>query len=180
MIEINKIFHSEKDGNMHNKCVFCEQNILEYEHGYVIEKAFKYNEAKNIFETIFEYALCTECMKRLSSEMSGKSRAKIEAYFRANRNDTTHLEYDVEERLGNCMITNKSVQTSKEYQIAGFFHKNKMIVSKDFPYAIGEDAINEIQDLISEKTRDFSEKFKNLILPPHVKENLPKDRIVIF
>lgn len=180
MKKINKIFYSTKTGKLHNKCVFCEENILEFEHGYVIEKAFKYNDAKNIYETIFEYALCTECLQRLSSEMSEKSKNTIEAYFRINRNDAMHRLNSVKGRLEECLITNENIRNSKEYQIAGFFIKNEMLVSNDFPYAIGEKAINEIQDLISKKTRDFSEKFKDLILPPHVKDNLPKNRIVIF
>ena len=55
-----------------------------------------------------------------------------------------------------------------------------MIVSNDFPFAIGFGAIEEIQELISEKTRGFSDKFKDIVLPPHVKDNFPKDRVLIF
>jgi len=176
VIEINKIFYSEKLGSMHNKCVFCEENVLEYEHGYVIEKAFKYNEISEKYETVFEYVLCTECMHRLSSEMSEKSKKNIEVYFNENRKNIVHPN----DRFEKCMITNDNVKSLKEYQIAGLFYKTKMLISKDFPYAIGLNAINEVQELISEKTRNFSEKFKDLILPPHVKDNIPKDRIVIF
>ncbi len=182
-MKINNIFLSDKTGKFPEKCVFCDDNILEYEQGYVIEKAFKYNEKTKTFKTIFEYALCAECIQRLSSEMSKESSEKVQNYlssFRANLNQITDNENDVEGRLNTCMVKNSPVINSKEYQIAGYFLKNEMLVSDVFPYAIGDEAIEEIQNLISEKTRDFSDKFKDLILPPDVREKFPKDRIVIF
>ncbi|MCF6365158.1 MAG: hypothetical protein L3J35_03055 [Bacteroidales bacterium] len=182
-MKINNIFFSDKTGNLFEKCVFCEGNILKYENGYVIEKAFKYNEKTKSFKMIFEYALCSECIKKLSSEMSKESTEKIQNYlssFRSNLNVVFDNEAVIEERLKTCMVKNKNVQTSEEYQIAGFFLKDKMLVSDMFPYAVGDEAIEEIQNLISEKTRDFSNKFKDLILPPDVREKFPKDRVVIF
>ena len=180
MIDINKIFYSNKSKSLHKKCVFCEENILEYEHGYVIEKAFKYNGSIKSFELIFEYALCSECIQRLSSEMSKKSKLKVEQYFIENIKLSKLKFSNANEKIEHCMITGDNVQNSKEYQIAGFFIKNKMVVSENFPYAISSVVIEEIQELISEKTRKFSDTFKDLILPPDVREKFPKDRIVIF
>lgn len=182
-MKINNIFLSDKTGKFPEKCVFCDDNILEYEQGYVIEKAFKFNDKTKTFKTIFEYALCAECIQRLSSEMSKESSEKVQNYlssFKSNLNQNVDNEKGVEERLNTCMVKNNSIKNSKEYQIAGYFLKNEMLVSDVFPYAIGDEAIEEIQNLISEKTRDFSDKFKDLILPPDVREKFPKDRIVIF
>ena len=75
------------------------------------------------------------------------------------------------------MIENTNVNEMNEYQIAGQFYKKKMIVFDAFPFAVGETAINEIQEMLSEKTRDFSDKFKDLILPPDVREKIPNKRI---
>lgn len=182
-MEIKEIFYSEKNNKLFNKCILCEDNILEYEHGYAVEKAFKYNSETKRHETIFEYAICTECIQRSSSEMSEKSVSNIQKYlnkFRENQKQYTDNVADIEERTKICMVTNKDVYKSEEFQIAGFFIKKEMIVSDIFPYAIGEEAIEEIQNLISEKTRNFSDNFKNLILPPDIRKKLPKDRIVIF
>lgn len=180
MKKIHKNFYSEKDGELLKTCVFCNDNVLEYEYGYVIEKAFKFNKVTNIFELVFEYALCTECMQRLSSEMSEESKNNITEYFNRNKKQEYFSVLTVEERFKMCMLSGKNLKTQKEYQIAGFFIKDEMIVSNDFPFAIGFDAIEEVQELISDQTRDFSDKFKDVVLPPHVKDNFPKDRILIF
>jgi hypothetical protein len=74
----------------------------------------------------------------------------------------------------------KIYQKTEEYQIAGQFWQNSMIVFDSFPFALGETAVNEIQELLSDKTRGFSDKFKDLILPPDVRDKIPDDRLVFF
>jgi len=181
MDNIDKKFLLDKGNKQFKKCVFCEDNILEYEHGYVVEKAFKYNQKTEDFDIIFEYALCLECIQRLSSEMSKESTSKIEKYFKANAKPLSLSELiDLKTRTETCMITKEKLNKSKEYQIAAFFQKDLMMISERFPFAISSVAIEEIQNLISKKTRDFSDKFKDLIIPPQERDKIPKDRILIF
>ncbi len=180
MVNIHKKFYSDKAGSIFKTCVFCNDNVLEYEQGYLIEKAYKYNPKTNKFEIIFEYALCIECMQRLSSEMSEESIKNIAKYFNKNKNEEYFSGLNVNERLATCMISQKKLKTQKEFQIAGYFLKDKMIVSNDFPFAIGYEAIEEIQELISEKTRNFFEKFNDIVLPSDFKYTFPKDRVLIF
>ena len=180
---IPKIFYSEETGGLHKTCIMCDDLILKYEHGYIIEKAFKRNEKSNKFDVIFEYALCTECQQSLSKEMSHKSMRNIQQYFlkyKSNISGLNSSESDISKRLSNCMITNIDVNEMDEYQIAGQFYKNSMIVFDAFPFAVGEIAVNEIQEMLSEKTRGFSDKFKDLILPPDVRDKIPDDRLVFF
>lgn len=181
--KIPKIFYSDKTGELHNTCILCDDMILKYDQGYVIEKAFIRNTESNSFDVVFEYALCTECQQSLSKEMSEKSMKNIQKYFgqyKRNMSGTDSAEFDINKRLSNCMITDQDVNNMNEYQIAGQFYKDSMIVFEAFPFAVGETAINEIQDMISEKTRGFSDKFKDLILPPDVKDKIPDDRLVFF
>lgn len=181
--KIPKIFYSEETEGLHKTCIMCDDLILKYEHGYIIEKAFKRNEKSNKFDVIFEYALCTECQQSLSKEMSHKSMRNIQQYFlkyKSNISGLNSSESDISKRLSNCMITNIDVNKMDEYQIAGQFYKNSMIVFDAFPFAVGEIAINEIQEMLSEKTRGFSDKFKDLILPSNVRDKIPDDRLVFF
>ena len=180
---IPKIFYSEETGDLHKTCILCDDLILQYENGYIIEKAFKRNVKTGKFDLVFEYALCTECQQSLSKEMSEKSMRNIQKYFQLYKSNISGLsssEFDISKRLSNCMIKDTKVNEMNEYQIAGQFYKNSMIVFDAFPFAVGEIAINEIQEMISEKTRDFSDKFKDLILPPEVRDKIPEDRIVFF
>ena len=181
--DIPKIFYAGKTGEKHEICIMCDDLILEYEHGYIIEKAFKRNEKTNQFDVIFEYALCTECQQSLSKEMSEKSMRNIQKYFQHYKSNISGLsssEININKRLSNCMIKSIDVNEMNEYQIAGQFYKDKMIVFDAFPFAVGETAINEIQEMLSKKTKDFSDKFKDLILPPDVREKIPDKRIVFF
>jgi len=181
--DIPEIFFNENSGKMHDTCLLCDDNLLKYKHGYVIEKAFKKNNLTDEFEVIFEYALCTECQQSLSKEMSKKSMENIQKFFhdhKKNISALTNSEVDINTRLNKCMITNDDIADTNEYQIAGQFYKQTMIVFDSFPFALGETAVNEIQELLSEKTRGFSDKFKDLILPPDVRDKIPDDRLVFF
>lgn len=181
--DIPKVFHNEKTGQLMTTCIMCDDNILEYEHGYLIEKAFKKNIKNDEFEMIFEYAICTECQQSMSKEMSEKSMKNIQSYFNKNKIHISKLsnsQSDIQKRLNTCMINESDVNDMKEYQIAGQFYKKSMIVFDAFPFAIGEIAIEDIQELLSEKTRDFSDKFKDLILPPGVRDKIPDNRPVFF
>jgi hypothetical protein len=112
--------------------------------------------------------------------MSKESQNKIEKYFEANLNNNGFNKIDVGKRTNVCMITGDNLLHTKEYQIAALFFDNEMIVSERFPFAIGDIALEEIQQFISKKTRDFTNKFKEIVIPPEVRDNIPKDRIIFF
>jgi hypothetical protein len=182
-MNIPEIFHHSESGKQHDRCVMCEDDLLTYEFGYVIEKAFQKNKTTGYFETIFEYALCKECQKKIAGEMSQESMLNIQRYFIENalQNDTfSKLFKDVESRLKNCMVKGDSILDGEEYQIAGQFKKDQMILNDTFPFAIGETAILEIQDLLSTKTKGFMNKFKDLILPPEVRDKIPDNRFIFL
>lgn len=181
--EIPDIFFNNKTGKFHESCILCDDHLLSYKHGYVIEKAFKRNSQTKKFELVFEYALCTECQQSLSKEMSVKSMQNIQKFFQHHKGSIHSLsnsDSDVQTRLNTCMITGEDLSKTEEYQIAGQFWQNSMIVFDSFPFALGETAVNEIQELLSDKTRGFSDKFKDLILPPDVRDKIPDDRLVFF
>jgi hypothetical protein len=173
-VKIPELFYRTDTGKKHNKCVMCEDDLLGYEFGYVIEKAFQRNKETGYFETLFEYAICKECQQKISGELSQESILNMQRYF------ISELFPDVESRLRNCMVKGDPISTMKEYQVGGQFKKDQMILSDTFPYAIGETAIHEIQELLSEKTKGFMKKFKELILPPEVWDHVPDNRFIFL
>ena len=44
----------------------------------------------------------------------------------------------------------------------------------------GEKAINEMQDLISKKTKDFLDGFKDKIIPPEIRDKVPDDFLILM
>jgi hypothetical protein len=182
-IKIPKIFHLEETDKIHDKCILCEDNLLKYEYGYLVEKAFKRNKETGNFETVFEYAICTECQKKIAEEISQESLLNIQRYLMNHISKNYHSASfisDYKNRLKTCMVTAENISEMNEYQIGGQFLKELMIVNESFPFTIGEKSIYEIQELLSEKTKGFMNKFKDLILPPHVKNNIPDNRFIFF
>lgn len=83
--------------------------------------------------------------------------------------------------LNSCFITNESIDEQEEYIIYGVFNGNKMMVS-DFPYAIGLKAMDELTQLLSNKTLDIMDDFMGEYFtgPPEINELISPRRPVIF
>ena len=182
-INIPKEFFSEKTGEKFTNCIYCGKSLDKSEHGYFIEKAYNNNPKTNETEIIFEYAICLDCIQETQNELSEKSLKNIQMYFKLYTKNKNIAEDDLlntKKRITNCFITNKPVSSYKEYQIAGFFIDDCIIFTDLYPLSIGEYAIEEIQELISDKTRDYLDKFKDKVIPPSVREFVPDGRVVFI
>ncbi len=77
--EIPKIFYSDLSGAPLNHCKFCNTELKD-DTEYLVEKAFK-NASKKQRHTLFEYAVCFDCIGSMQSKMSESSRANITRFF---------------------------------------------------------------------------------------------------
>jgi len=179
-------FLSSKDNMPLGHCMLCGKNLLGDNLPYMIEKAFQRSLASKKFELVFEYALCSVCQRNATSELSKESFANIKMYF--------DLYVDFEKRqadlalfdknkftasIQNCIITNKPINEYNEYQIGGYFYRNQLLTN-NLPFAIGGKAINELQEVISKKTRDFLDKFKDKVIPPSLRDKVPDDFLILI
>jgi len=186
LISIPEEFFSSKTNKPIDHCMLCGKNLqLDYS-PYLIEKAFQKNISTQKFEVIFEYALCMVCQRNASSELSKESLANIKMYFNLYVDfDKRQLQIEKNENfklstcLDNCIITNKPISQYNEYQIGGYFFRNQLLTD-NLPFAIGEKAINELQDVISKKTRDFLNGFKDKVLPPNIRDKVPDDFLILI
>jgi len=179
-------FLSSKTNKPIGYCMLCGKNLLIDHSPYMIEKAFQRNLSTKQFEMVFEYALCSVCQRNATSELSKESLANIKMYFDLyvdfDKRQQEQANYDKNQFLSgikNCIITNKPISEYNEYQIGGYFYRNQMLTD-NLPFAIGEKAMNEIQDVISKKTRDFLDKFKDKIIPPSVRDKVPDDFLILI
>jgi hypothetical protein len=185
-IEIPEIFYASQNKQPIAQCAICGTLLLKGNQPYMIEKAFKKNIYTEEDELIFEYALCMKCQQNASAELSKESIANIKMYF--------DLYVDFEERqmellkpgefkfdncINNCIITKKPISEYNEYQIGGYFFRNHLLLD-NLPFAIGEKAIEEIQEVISKKTRDFLGGFKDKILPVDIRGKVPDDFLILI
>jgi len=186
-INIPEIFYSTMTNQPFTNCTACDTYLLDDE-DYLIEKAFKHNKKYNTTDVIFEYAMCFDCFEDVYSSLSEESRSRLEEYYRNNvdfaerrQRNFAQKELDTSHWLSHCLIKNTSIDPEEEYQIAGEFLGNK-IVLHDFPFALSEKALEDMVQLLSNKTIDQLDDFSGEYLgpPPEFADFFKKKRILII
>jgi hypothetical protein len=185
-IDIPKIFYSSKDDKPIMHCAMCNQLLVLGKEPYIIEKAFKKDKITNQIEVIFEYALCNTCQKKSSKELSSQSVKNIQMYFdlyvdfeKRQKELLLPTKFEFSECIKNCIITNKPVSEYSEFQIGGSFFRNQLLLD-NLPFAIGEKAIDELQEVLSKKTRDYLDGFKDRVLPVDIRDKVPDDFLILI
>ena len=105
----------------------------------------------------------------------------IQNYFEEKKESIMfHLSdgINIENLLGRCMITGTNINDMSEYQIAGAF-SGRQLIWEPFPFIMSIEVTNEINELLSEKTKEEIDGFiDNFIgVPPEwleiIKNNKP-------
>ena len=86
-------------------------------------------------------------------------------------------QLEAEKWLNHCVVTNKSIDDLDEYQIYGQFKGNRLVFGL-FPYTISGEVLDQIIHLISAKSLDEMNGFKDQIITPDptLKELFPTNR----
>jgi hypothetical protein len=185
-IEIPDEFYSSKTNKPIEECVLCGKKVLRDDEPYIIEKAFKNNEITKETELIFEYALCAECQQNTASELSEESLKSIKMYYdlyvdfekrQAELKDTK--DFKLSDWISHCIITGKPLKEYKEFQYGAMFFRDRLFLG-NLPFAVGEKAMEEMQEILSKKTRDFLDGFKETIIPPGIRDKVPDDFLILM
>lgn len=181
-IEIPGIFKTFVSEEYFQNCISCGKYLLDSGSQYVIEKAIKDNYIE------FEYAMCLECAEKMRKKLSTESLDRIDKYFeehvdlpgKINRflqdNSTS-----VDDYLSTCLISGKSINNLNEYQIFAICEGKELLLSL-FPYMISHSIVEEMQELLSAKTRDELDDFtsRHFDLPPEWKESIKSKKIILL
>ncbi len=189
LVDIPNQFFSDADGEPFHTCVVCGRNLLEDGTHYVIEKAMKNYEGYDFSSTVFEYAMCMDCYQKMQQGMSEESMQNMQNYYQrivtekgVNGMMMIDLQtFDLNDWLSRCFFKEKPVSEMKEYQLIGQFNGNHMVLNTP-PMAIGEDVMEEMADLLSEKTKDEMNGFREKFLgpPPEIEELFSKRKILLI
>ena len=171
LTDIPMDFHSDLDKKPFCDCTFCGNDLMKSEIGYMIEKSFKINLNSSKRNTVFEYAICMDCNMKKMEAMSAESLSNIKQYMADN-----FLLEELKDHSQNnnpfdrCWVTGKLTEELEEYNIVGHFIKDKM-VSGQFPILLSPSIGEEIQDLLSQQTKDEFDDFMDTItnIPPELK-----------
>jgi hypothetical protein len=165
-IPIPPEFHSFELEGLFRHCAVCNRNLLEDGVQYTIEKAFARG------ETIFEYAMCFDCVEKMRDELSLQSRKRIEHYFDERvdlaERRTNLLKFPILPNaklwLNNCVLSGRLIRPeSDEYQIYAHCDGGDLLFAYA-PYSISGKTMDDIEKLLSEKTRDRLDDFIDEVL----------------
>ena len=186
-ISIPPAFFSTETDKPFTHCISCETNLLSPDVRYVIEKAITSNKEYNATDTIFEYALCYTCYQNILKSMSDTSIANIQNYFMENGQQVQKrvMEFiqgkvKVDDLINFCAIKGTARKDLQEYQIA--CHCIGQCINNLYPpLMIGHEAMDEMMQLLSNKTLGEIDRFYNDIIdiPPEFKDIL-EDRPVFI
>ncbi len=179
--DIPEDFHSDLDKKSFCDCTFCGKDLLQGEVSYMIEKSFKVNPNNEKRNTVFEYAICMDCNMRKMEAMSEESVQNIQDYMKENfvLEEWEDQSQKRKDPFAECLVTGTPVEELDEYNIVGQFIGDKM-VSGQFPILISPSIGEDIQELLSQQTKDEFDDFMDTItnVPPELKALFKTNRPV--
>ncbi len=171
-IDIPKRFYSDTTEKPFINCNVCEAELLSSDIPYVIEKAVKNYEGHNFSSTIYELAICIKCHTKMQQSMSKESVKNIQTYhadaMASKGNQPIMIDmssFDLNDWLSKCFFSGNEISGMKEYQIVGQFRGNKLILNTP-PIVIGETIMAEMAGLLSDKTTEEMNGFRDKFLGP--------------
>lgn len=186
--DIPKIFLPFEKETPFKRCVSCNKDLLDNNVEYVIEKAIRQYPEYGTSDVIFEYALCLECTEKIRHELSPDSLQRVQSYMMNNGNFIKQSQklreehnWEVEDWIDKCAFTGQELKDQKEYQIIAHCRGNQMVFSM-MPYMIGSQAMDEIANLLSDKTQDELNRFinDNFGIPPELKQPILDNPVMLI
>jgi len=187
-IDIPDRFYSDGEGKPFEKCVACGKNLLDDGTHYVIEKAIKNYKDSDFSSTIYEYAMCFDCHIKIQNSMSVESLQNMQNYYKdfmENKGPTFMMidlqNFKLDNWLSKCFFKEKPVNEMEEYQLIGQFNGKHLVLNTP-PLAIGQEVMEEMSELLSEKTRGEMDSFREQFLgpPPEIEELIFGHRLIML
>ncbi len=168
--EIPDLFHSSETGTPIEKWLVCEKHLLDQQE-YIIEKAFTNYPGVKTRDLVWEFAICTDCMKTQMNEYSEESERKMTEYFQQNMDFThqnelrTNHRFDANKWISKCIIKGTPIEDCAQFQISAQCVGNLMLFDRT-PFMISGEAMDEIIQLMSNETLGFFNDFRGKYFPP--------------
>lgn len=176
--ELPEFLHSYETNEPFTHCLMCNKP-LEETAKYAIEKVFKRNKQLGTTEIIYEYAVCFDCALGASDEISEESMQSIQAlYQKYSANMMMKLEflhgtekYSMESWTERCSFTGKESRLCSEFSVSAVVENGKLVYEHS-PIMVSDQFMEELQECMSKKTRDYFDGFKDEFfdVPPEIKD----------
>ena len=171
-IEIPKRFYSDVTDEPFDCCNICGKYLLDNDVPYIVEKAIKNYDGHEFSSTIYEFAICQDCHGKMQQSMSKDSLQNLQGYYSsvmaAKGNEPIMIDmrnFNMDDWLSKCFFNGGEISSMKEYQVVAQF-KGKHLVMNTPPMIIGEEAMKQMAELLSDKTTDEMNGFRDQFLGP--------------
>ena len=187
-MRIPRIFYSSETGRPFEHCMVCNTYLLADGMSYAVEKVIRQVPSLKNKETLFEYAVCSACMFTMYNKMSVESRQKIQEYFlkhdaqNQRRKDLSNNQNSrTQSWIKHCFIHDTLISEAPEYQLTAQF-TGKHLNKDHMPFAISFEAMEEMNSLLSDETREEMDDFIGEYFsgPPEIAALLKSKRLVLI
>lgn len=182
-MEIDKRFRNSETGGYFEHCLVCHENVLENEKDYFIEKIIRRIKSLNLTEVVFEYAICVACAQEMREKISQHSKIQMETFFLKNArlNERNSMALETQKTTEKCLFTGKTISDCDEFSVHAHCVGKEMILSL-FPYAVSDEAMDTMSELLSAETMEELDRFKKTYFkgPPELLELLSPKRLIPF
>ena len=187
-LEIPKVFYSDVEDKPFETCVMCGKDLVNSGQEYMVEKVFKTYPGHDFVSTVFEFAICMDCHKKMQASMSEESLQNINTYFnnfiQKKGGNTVTIDlatFDINQWLSKCFFTDKPVSEMEEYQVVGVFKGDKLLLNQ-IPMVMGGEIMEQMSELLSKKTRDEMNGFREKYLgpPPEISEIFSGKKLIMI
>lgn len=169
LVSIPTAFYSFDTKSVFTHCLECER-ALDDDCDYMIEKAFRQYKGYTATDVIFECAICMNCAMTLQAGLSESSKHSIHTSISGCFNSETRLKKILEtekpeELMETCLINEKSKKDCEYYQVFALC-RGKQLNMQMPPYMICDEALEEMHNLLSEKSKEDLGGFFNKHFSP--------------
>lgn len=166
-MKIPRLFHNSDTGSEFERCSDCLES-LSGKSEYTIEKALKNYPGFGIRDILWEFAICSDCRRKISDELSVKSKAAIEKYYNENSFGAMPLKEGTPESmvsafLEKCGIKHTDLSRESDYCMALHY---KVSEENAFVAAMSGTAMEELVSLLSAESIDVMNGSRSRLTGP--------------
>lgn len=179
-VPIPESLYAPETGEPISSCLACDRSLLDGSTEYLIEKGYRQYEAYDVQETVFSYALCTECHITIQRSFSEASRRRCQTYLAKHVDPVGRAsalleadDPDPSDWTRQCVVHDTPREDLQEYQLLAHCHGEEMLLSH-LPLLVGGPATDALAERLSDETIDELGGFRDEHFgpPPELKRDL--------
>lgn len=169
----------DAEGNPFETCLMCNEPLAE-EVLYTVTKVYKNYSQLNSKQLLFEHAICMSCVEKSRAELSRESLQALEEYQVGKMAERMQVG-DGEIDLNCCLFSRKAIAEEGEFGFYGVFQGRRPMLGSS-PFAVGQTAMEEMQALLSQESRDTLDGFIDEFFsgPPELRALLKEKPVVLL